>query len=77
MDGGSDDTPTLTTPSGTPTFTPPSPSHPQVGFLVFFSVYMLYMFLSLILLLNLLIALLGSTFRKTQQQVLTGGRISV
>lgn len=38
----------------------------QINMAVFFLIYVLYIFLSLILLLNLLIALLGSTFRKTQ-----------
>ena len=48
----------------------------KVGMVVFFTVYVLYIFLSLILLLNLLIALLGSTFKKTQDQATLQGRMS-
>jgi len=43
---------------------------------VFYSVYIVYIFLSLILLLNLLIALLGSTFSKTQAESSLQGRLA-
>ena len=39
--------------------------------------YIIYIFLSLILLLNLLIALLGNTFRKTQEDAALHGRIAL
>ena len=42
----------------------------------FLTIYTLYVFLSLILLLNLLIALLGSSFHKTQQDSTLQGRIA-
>ena len=43
---------------------------------IFASMYFMYIFLSMILLLNLLIALLGSTFSKTQEQATLQGRMA-
>ena len=42
----------------------------------FFGLYILYIFLSLILLLNLLIALLGHSFSKTQEDATLQGRMA-
>jgi len=49
----------------------------KVGMFFFFVTYVMFIFLSLILLLNLLIALLGSTFVKTQEQATQQGRIQL
>ena len=47
-----------------------------MNFFVFVSMYVTYIFLSMILLLNLLIALLGSTFSKTQESAALEGRMA-
>jgi len=48
----------------------------SVGMFFFTGVYLFYVFFSVILLLNLLIALLGDTFSKTQQESILQGRIA-
>lgn len=48
----------------------------KVNFAVFLGIYVLFIFLSLILLLNLLIALLAATFVRTQNEATLQGRIA-
>jgi len=48
----------------------------KVNLTAFFILYVLYVFLALILLLNLLIALLGSSFSKTQEEATLQGRLA-
>ena len=59
-----------------PDFLAPLGAWQKLNLCVFFLVYVLYIFLSLILLLNLLIALLGSTFQKTQNDSVLHGRMA-
>ena len=48
----------------------------KVNMAAFFIMYTLYVFVALILLLNLLIALLGSSFSKTQADATLQGRVA-
>lgn len=59
-----------------PDFLAPLGAWQKMNLVFFFLVYVLYIFLSLILLLNLLIALLGSTFSKTQEEATLHGRMA-
>jgi hypothetical protein len=57
-----------------PAYLAPLGTWQQVDFFAFLTIYVIYIFLSLILLLNLLIALLGNAFRKTQEEATLLGR---
>ena len=59
-----------------PDYLAPLGAYQKVNMAAFLTIYTLYVFLSLILLLNLLIALLGSSFHKTQQDSTLQGRIA-
>jgi len=59
-----------------PQFLEPLGSWQKLNLAIFFTLYVMYVFFALILLLNLLIALLGSTFSKTQEDATLQGRIA-